>query len=150
MCGVVPDVFSWTTLIQSFKVDYDGDGSLRAFTYMIVSGVSPNSHAQLAPFSSLFSALTNKHGLGGCRFTGLRKVIELSRERLTDRALNHHVTSAVLRALADVGSNSEVEAFWQRCSRDVSAAPKTVGLVPAPCISPILLNASAAEGDGPS
>ncbi len=103
-----------------------------------------------AQLAHVFIFVLRLDQLGGCRFTGLRKVIELSRERLTDRALNHHVTSAVLRALADVGSNSEVEAFWQRCSRDVSAAPKTVGLVPAPCISPILLNASAAEGDGPS
>ena len=73
--------------------------------------VSPNSHT----LSSLFSALCT--GLRGSRDAGCRKVVELCREHVSDRILNHHVASAVLRALAEVGSEPDVAAFWQRCAR---------------------------------
>jgi pentatricopeptide repeat protein len=109
--GVEPDVTSWNFLIQSYKVVSDGDGSLVAFISMRAAGVRPDSFT----LSSLFSALSC--GLAGSRAAGCRKIVELSREYLTDKLLNHHVACALLRALADVGSESEVNALWQRCSR---------------------------------
>jgi pentatricopeptide repeat protein len=109
--GVEPDVTSWTSLIQSYKVVSDGDGSLVAFRNMLAAGIRPNSFT----LSSLFSALSC--GLAGNRSAGCRKIVELSREHVTDHLLNHHVASALLRAVADVGSESDVNALWQRCAR---------------------------------
>jgi pentatricopeptide repeat protein len=109
--GVKPDVMSWNILMFALRSRGDGDSCLSAFTTMRSSGVLPDS----VTFSSLFSALLS--GLGGSRTAGCHKVVTLSREYVTDKVLDHRIACVVLRALADVGSVSEVNAFWQHCAR---------------------------------
>jgi hypothetical protein len=66
--------------------------------------------------STLFCGLLN--GFHGNRSAGASKVAELSRDPsvLPVNLLNHHVAGAVLRALADVGSVSDVDSFWRQCA----------------------------------
>ncbi len=92
------------------KLKSGGDGCFSVFVRMMSARVLPNS----VTISTLFSSLL--YGLGGNRQAGAAKVIELSKKWVNPRTLDHHVASSVLRALADAGSASDVDAFWAFCS----------------------------------
>jgi hypothetical protein len=66
--------------------------------------------------STLFGGLLS--GLNGDRSAGAAKVVELSRDPsvLPCNLLNHYVAATVLRALAEVGSASDVDSFWRKCA----------------------------------
>jgi hypothetical protein len=113
---IAPDVTTWNTLMKAFvehtkvnKLKPKGDDVFSIFGRMMGARVQPNS----ATLSTLFSALL--YGLGGSRQAGAAKVIELSKTLVTPRTLNHYVAGSVLRALAEAGAPSDVDAFWAFC-----------------------------------
>ena len=110
--GVVPDVTSYTTLMKAYKNASQGERCLDLFHQM------RSDHVRVDGFtiSSLFCGLLN--GFHGNRTAGASKVAELSRDPsvLPVNLLSHHVAGAVLRALAEVGSVSDVDSFWRQCA----------------------------------
>ncbi len=110
--GVTPDVTSCNMLMNAFKETSQGILCLQLYHQMRSERVAVDSFT----LSTLFGGLLS--GLNGDRSAGAAKVVELSRDPsvLPCNLLNHDVAATVLRALADVGSISDLDSFWRKCS----------------------------------
>jgi pentatricopeptide repeat protein len=111
---IAPNVTTWSTLMKSYyqrsRDSSAGDGCFSVFQRMVSARVAPDS----VSLATLFAALM--YGFRGDRAAGAAKVIELSKQWVDTRTLNHHVAGGVLRALAAAGTAADVEKFWSFCS----------------------------------
>jgi pentatricopeptide repeat protein len=107
--GVTPNDVSWNTLMQGFADERQSLQCLSTYCRMQIANVSPDSFT----LSILFSCLVRD----GSR-SAIGTVIHIAASRVVSHSMiNHFVAHPVLCALAFVGHDSDIVAFWRFCAR---------------------------------
>ncbi len=110
--GVTPNEVCWNTLMQGFADDLLSLQCLSSYFRMQNANVFPNS----VTFSILLGCLVRD----GSR-SAIDTVVHIAASRIVSHSMiDHFVAHPVLSALAYVGHDSDIVAFWRLCARHLS------------------------------